>query len=260
MIKYLVVFKLAAQDVLEYKLDFFLSMTKYALMILMMSFVWGAVEKEGNLGIFTQSENVRYFFFAAILYSVSNFHPWYVEEDIKFGFLSKYLVKPISPNLYYIFYELARTCIETIVKFGIFVPLLYILKLQFSTSLTNILLFFLFFPFIFLFSFQALTIVSTLSFWITEAYAIRWGVTIIFRFLAGLLVPMVYFPLFFQKISFWLPFQHLAFTPIQIVQGKVSIQYSLIGLIVLISWTIVISIMKKILWQKGIHEYEGTGI
>lgn len=235
-------------------------MSKYAVMILMMSLVWNAVEREGQLGIFSQAENTRYFFFAAILYSLSNFHPYYVEEDIKLGFLSKYLVKPISPNMYYIFFELARVCMETIIKIFVFVPLLFLLHLQFNISVTNLGLFALYFPFIFLFSFQALTIVSILSFWITEAYAVRWAVTVIFRFLAGLLVPMVYFPETFQKVSFWLPFQHLAFTPIQIIQGKVNSIYAFSGLAILIAWTLVVSAMKTVFWQKGIREYEGTGI
>jgi ABC-2 type transport system permease protein len=40
--------------------------------------------------------------------------------------------------------------------------------------------------------------------------------------LSGLLIPMSLFPSSIQKIAAWLPFQHIAFTPLQIYLGKLS--------------------------------------
>jgi len=40
--------------------------------------------------------------------------------------------------------------------------------------------------------------------------------------LSGLLVPMTYFPRPLQKIAAWLPFEHIASTPLQIYLGKLS--------------------------------------
>jgi len=40
--------------------------------------------------------------------------------------------------------------------------------------------------------------------------------------LSGLLIPMTYFPETVQKIAAWLPFEHIAFTPLQIYLGKLS--------------------------------------
>jgi ABC-2 type transport system permease protein len=40
--------------------------------------------------------------------------------------------------------------------------------------------------------------------------------------LSGLLIPMTYFPATAQKIAAWLPFEHIAFTPLQIYLGKLS--------------------------------------
>jgi ABC-2 type transport system permease protein len=40
--------------------------------------------------------------------------------------------------------------------------------------------------------------------------------------LSGLLVPMTYFPKTLQKIAAWLPFEHIAYTPLQIYLGKLS--------------------------------------
>ena len=35
-------------------------------------------------------------------------------------------------------------------------------------------------------------------------------------------MPMTYFPVAVQKVAAWLPFQHIAFTPLQIYLGKLS--------------------------------------
>lgn len=40
--------------------------------------------------------------------------------------------------------------------------------------------------------------------------------------LSGLLIPMTYFPVPLQKIAAWLPFEHIAFTPLQIYLGKLN--------------------------------------
>jgi ABC-2 type transport system permease protein len=40
--------------------------------------------------------------------------------------------------------------------------------------------------------------------------------------LSGLLIPMALFPASIQKISAWLPFQHIAYTPLQIYLGKIN--------------------------------------
>jgi len=40
--------------------------------------------------------------------------------------------------------------------------------------------------------------------------------------LSGLLVPLSFFPTTIQRISSWLPFEHIAYTPLQIYLGKLS--------------------------------------
>ncbi|HUK29969.1 MAG TPA: ABC-2 family transporter protein [Candidatus Acidoferrum sp.] len=40
--------------------------------------------------------------------------------------------------------------------------------------------------------------------------------------LSGLLIPMTYFPKVLQKIAAWLPFEHIAYTPLQIYLGKLN--------------------------------------
>jgi ABC-2 type transport system permease protein len=260
MKKYFLVMKLAAQDLFQYKLDFFLSVTKYAISISLLAIVWLNVEKSGQVGAFTPQQTITYFLLSAMLYSLSNFHPYYIEEDIRYGYLSRYLVKPMSVTIYYICFELTRVSIETISKMVVFFSLLFWFHLLPDFSLAHLAIVITYSPFIFLFAFQWLMIVSQLSFWITEAYALRWTVTLLMRLLSGLLIPMIYFPEMVQQIFFYLPFQHLAYTPITFMLGKLTLPMFAKSFLVLLCWTMIVTLLRRWMWYKGVRSYEGTGI
>lgn len=258
--KYFLVLKLAVQDLFTYKFDFFLSMMKYAIMVFLMTIVWLNVEKNGHVGAFNTQETISYFVMSAMLYSLSNFHPWYVEDDIRYGYLSKYLVKPVTPMLYYFFFELAKVGLETISKMIVFLSILFWLKLLPNFSLLNVGILLAYCPFIFIFAFQWLVIISQLSFWMTESYAIRWAVTLFTRLMSGILLPIVYLPEQVQKIFYFLPFEHLAFTPINFMLGKISLSVLGHAFSVLLVWIVIISLFRQWMWRKGLKSYEGTGI
>jgi len=126
--------------------------------------------------------------------------------------------------------------------------------------LNSTILFILFLPIIFFCSFTLFSLISSFSFWFTEVYSIRWSLTVTFRFLSGMMVPIDFFPEFFQKILFYLPFQHLVFTPIRLMQNAISLQKGLESLMILIIWTVFLSVVRSFIWKKGASSYESTGI
>jgi ABC-2 type transport system permease protein len=258
--KYFIVAKLSFEDILEYRFDFFMHVMKYSMMVLMMSLIWIAVLRENNSLTFSIQDTVVYFACAAIVYSLSNFHPYYVEEDIRLGTLSKYLVKPMSPFLYYFFFEATHSFFEVFVRAVVLIPVFWFFGIQLHLTLINLVLFLIFLPVIFFFTFSLLLSISQGAFWIHDIFAVRWTLNIFFRFLSGVLVPIVFFPPQLRQIMFYLPFQHLAFTPIQILQGKLSVNTALQSLAILLAWTVVVAYIRAVIWKKGIHQYEGTGI
>ncbi len=246
------------QDVFEYRVDFAIHVFKYAMMVLMMAIVWLAVQREGR-AVMSEQETVSYFVFAAILYSLSNFHTWYIEDDIRLGTLSKYLLKPISAFRHYFSFESAIAVLETILKFAVMTPIILLFDLAPNIQLTNFLLFCLYLPIIFIFSFTLFNLINYLSFWISESYAIRWALMILFRFLEGLLVPLLFFPAWYQKLSWFLPFQHLAYTPIRLLQGNMSWQQGVWGIGTIIFWLLIINFFRQKVWNLGTKSYEAQG-
>ncbi len=260
MKKYLLVTKISIQDTMQYRFDFVLRTLKYAGMVIIMSLVWIGVQKSGDNQIMTSDQTVRYFFLAAILYSLSNLHTWYIDEDIKLGYLSKFLLKPISPVWHYFSFESGAVILETLFKFLVILPILYLLGYSLNAGLGDFALLLLFMPIIFIFTFSLYSLISGLCFWFNDVFAIRWSLLIIIRFLSGVLVPISFFPQLFQQISFFLPFQHLAYTPIQMMNHELPKTTALMGLGILCGWVVVVTYLRDLLWRAGSKSYESTGI
>lgn len=257
---YTLIAKIAVQDTLEYRVNFLLNTIKYSLMIVFMAFVWLAVEQAQPAGSFSRSETITYFLGAAILYTLSNFHPYEIEVDIKQGGLSRFLVKPMNPHWFYTIKIGAESALATILKVVLYVPLAFAFGSSFQPSLAQFALFCAYLPLIYYVSFLLLSSISVCAFWFTEVFAIRWGLTIIYRFLSGILLPFAYFPAVAQSVLIYTPFPHLAYSPIRLLQGALSIQDGLRGLALLCCWGAVLHLLNQYLWKRGIQEYEGTGI
>lgn len=253
-------FKLSLLDVLEYRTDFVLSTFKYTMMILFMALVWLSVGRQTDNLPMTSAQMISYFFWAAVLYSLSNFHTYYIDDDIRLGYLSRFLLKPISPFWYYFTVECAKSLLGVILRMVAIIPLIWFFGLSLNMNMTQLGILAIYMSVIFTYSFHQFALISGLSFWINESWAIRWALTVVFRFFAGILVPISFFPEWGQRLSFIFPFQHLAYTPIMYVQHQFSLTTALQGLLVLASWLLILILLRTWQWNAGYREYEGTGI
>jgi ABC-2 type transport system permease protein len=69
--------------------------------------------------------------------------------------------------------------------------------------------------------------------------------------LSGLLIPMTYFPVALQKVAAWLPFEHIAFTPLQIYLGKLSGIAAVKALAVQWLWIAILLWLGDLWWRRA---------
>jgi len=69
--------------------------------------------------------------------------------------------------------------------------------------------------------------------------------------LSGLLIPLSFFPRPLQIISSWLPFEHIAATPLQIYLGRLSLAASLRLLALEYFWVIVLLVLGHLWWLRA---------
>ena len=72
--------------------------------------------------------------------------------------------------------------------------------------------------------------------------------------LSGLLIPIAFFPAPLRAISRWLPFEHIAYTPLQIYLGKLSPSESLLGVGVSWVWVVILLWAGHLWWQRALRK------
>jgi ABC-2 type transport system permease protein len=68
--------------------------------------------------------------------------------------------------------------------------------------------------------------------------------------LSGLLIPMAFFPEKLQRVLAWLPFEHIAFTPLQIYLGKLDVPHALHALAIQWCWIGALLILAHVWWSR----------
>lgn len=71
--------------------------------------------------------------------------------------------------------------------------------------------------------------------------------------LSGLLIPMAFFPSKLQKVLRWLPFEHIAYTPLQIYLGKLDTAHAWRALLTQWLWVAVLLVLAHLWWQRSVR-------
>ena len=69
--------------------------------------------------------------------------------------------------------------------------------------------------------------------------------------LSGLLIPLSFLPRPLQAISSWLPFEHIAYTPLQIYLGKLSAREAALHLLIQWVWVALLLWLGHLWWQRA---------
>jgi ABC-2 type transport system permease protein len=258
--KYFIVARLTLSDIFEYRFDNLSRIGRYAFMVSFMLFLWMAIAKETTIAQLNLEELVRYYVAAIIIYGVSNYHLDYLENDIRLGYISKYLLKPVSAFGHYFTHQGTVTVYDVLVKLVAFAPFIIFLYgfeggSLLHTGITVLLLISGFFT-----TFSLYYCFSILAFWFQQVGSLRMTALFLGRYLSGILVPFYLFPDALQRFLWWSPFPHFAFTPIGLVTGRVEPMQALQGLIIMTVWGTLFFLCSKYIWHKATHAYESTGI
>ena len=72
--------------------------------------------------------------------------------------------------------------------------------------------------------------------------------------LSGLLIPISFFPRAFQVVCAWLPFEHIAYTPLQIYLGMLSPHAALLMLARQWLWVIILLWLAQAWWNRAVKK------
>lgn len=266
MKKYLSIFLISFRQDFAYKLSFVMWRFRNVMQILVFFFLWSSVFTTKNTVFFgyTKEKIIAYafllIFIKAVVLSSKSIE---VSSQISNGVISNFLTKPINFFKYWLVRDVSSkilnicfSVVEISVLFLILKPIIFV-----QTNFLYILLFIFSLCVASLIFFCLSMLTNFVSFWIPE---IGWGaqflVVIIFvEFLSGAFFPLDVFPKTIYNILQFTPFPYLIFVPIKTYLGIESIgsllRLNLAGLV----WVVVLMIIMKKVWNKGLKAYEAVG-
>lgn len=262
MRKYWAIFKVSWEKSLEYRADFIGHLGMGLINFLVMYFIWTAIFKDRILfNGYTFSAMMTYILMTRFLhFAMRGNIGRQIGDEIKEGRISSYLIKPINYTGWWFSTFFAERGFEFLVRLTMLILFFFLFpKMVVFQGIDRFLLLlgFIFISLIFNFIFNIL--IACLAFWFTDVRIIRSAIMMIIDFLAGATIPLDVMPGLLRKISNFLPFQFVAYFPIKLYQGALSMNQIVIGVGLLLFWIVILSLIFNYVWLKGVKHYEAVG-
>ncbi|HSV94993.1 MAG TPA: ABC-2 family transporter protein [Spirochaetia bacterium] len=178
-------------------------------------------------------------------------------DDIKAGKISAYLLQPTRTVIFMYFKHLGTRGV-TIVFYLIYIVVGIVLAPP--TSLIACLLFFVVVATGLVICLAQCTMVGCLAFWITDAKATKNVVNHFTRVLSGSLIPLTFFPVAYQVPVMLSPFASYAYLPATLLQAEKVDSFLFLQVGVSICWAIGLLLISRLIWRKGVRQYEAVGL
>lgn len=263
MSKFLGVATQTIKNMIAYKFEVVIWGILNPIVLGVMYFLWRAIYSYSGAIVlrgFTFEALIAYYTLTTILSSVTwTFVDQELSNRITDGLLVLSLIKPINTFIKFLYEKISEL---GFVFFGQILPVIIIgavlLHVHIS-SYFNLLLFIISAILAMLLSFSFAFFVGLSSFWLTKYSGIRMFRMGVQWFLSGSVVPLVFFPDILQKISSFLPFQYIAYSPIQIFLGKLNLIGSLEVIAMQLIWLAILSTLIIFGWRFALKRFSAVG-
>jgi ABC-2 type transport system permease protein len=233
----------------EIIVSFIGSMVSLAVWYFLWSAIFSAYGADTIQG-FTFQTMITYLSVTAVLhfYNRSSVEYW-IESDVRTGFVSMLMTKPFKYPVYYFFKDIGRFAFALIMR-G--VPLMLIAFVVLGIALPSNPLFFLSAALAFVINFLMMFMTGMWAFWSSGSiWGLRFTRSIISDIMSGSIIPIVLFPEWFRQVAYALPFQAIYSTPLLIYIGQTSGFDILVSLLVQLGWIAALGAAAFLIWKKA---------
>ena len=216
--------------------------------------LWFTLGQSGAISIQQSTYLIAYYALVLFLSRItgSDAEEWLI-DDIKDGTISRQIVRPIP----FFLYPFSLDIVWRSTYFFYTFPLLIVL---FILAPSPLLLFIpLLIPFIYLQRLCVSLMVAYSAFWIDQSQALTHLKWMGSSLLGGAMLPLTFYPNWIQTISSYTPFYFWAYFPSQLVLGKLSGTEIVFGLVTGLLWTLLLVLLTKIMWIRGLRQYSSVG-
>lgn len=241
-------------NILAFRLRYFTGIITYTLNVTVYYFIWSAVYHPGqSIAGYNLPQMITYI---SVGWIIRSFYINTIDQEMAYevieGKIAVDLIKPVSIQWMWISRAIGESAFRLVLlTLPTAIVISFAFHLQAPASREDFLLFlaaivgsfFLMSAINFMIGTCAIPLKSILAlirakFWLIEL-------------LSGLLIPMSYFPERARAVLAWLPFEHIAYTPLQIYLGKLDRPHALRALATQWVWVVVLLALADVWWRRA---------
>lgn len=253
--------KFAAKEAIAYRFNFFVDVIFLPFILAVNYYVWKSIYTYSEVDVirgYTLSALIGYYVVEMItsMFTWSNIDEK-LANDIRKGKLTQKLLRPVSVFERQFYASLGGKAVMLAFQA---VPLLIIGLLIFKIKVGLFSLWYI--PVLllaYIINYLITFITGTFAFWLKKANGLLSLRRAIIGFVAGGFIPLAFLPLWFQKLSWFMPFQYTKFIPINVFIGKYDVGTIMLIMAAQLVWILVLYWAYKLLWRAGVNKYSGAG-
>lgn len=266
MRKYIYTLNLGIQETMAYRADFWLGIASAVFPIIIQIFMWQALYKGvGDEQLYgrTYAQMLAYSVAASLLWRfLKTGFEYEINDDIKTGGLSKYVIRPIDYLPYRLSCFLGQKIAVLLSGLALITLALTGVGLYFHSSPVTLNRVFLFLPILLsavVLNFLIFFCVGMWAFWLSEIGFIFEAVRIVIVVLSGGIFPLEIFGDTLCTVLKLLPFNYAVGFPVDVLVGSVSRSAILTGIACQIIWIGLMVLISRLLWNLGKKKYLAAG-
>lgn len=265
MLKYLYGFKLRLLNSVNYRFNTVVDLIFRNISVYITILFWFIVYKNQTnkvINNYSINDIITYFIMSGIFTKfVLGNAGFDVNSYIKEGMLNTILIKPYNYTMVNYFNNLSVGIGKMIPQliFTLIIMLFFSDYMTCNINFTNMIFLIVFLIIASITSYLVWTILGYLAFWIDEACPVMWSFAVLFSFIAGNYIPLDFFPKWLKYTIEFLPFSNWGYIPIKVYLGMYDINKLLTLLLVNFIWVIILIIVERTVWNKGIKRYSSVG-
>ncbi len=245
------------QQFLEYRLNFVWSTAGSIISTLVLYLFWTAILGSNPDRTISGFSLGNYYLLISIIGALTfaNFRP--MADNIWEGDLAIDLLRPYNYILKQFLFELPYKITRLIL--GIILILLVGRFTGFRISISNAILLSISVALAIGVKFYLAFLVAGLAFWFKRVHGFNYLIFNSGALFSGELIPLVFLPPAIETFSLYLPFRYLAYFPVQLALGQLAVRQSILGFGVLILWLVLVIVLNRLIWTKGLSQFEASG-
>lgn len=258
--KWLAIFRLGLAEAVAYRTALFVWILTSCFPLIALA-LWAGMAAESPVGDYTQADFVGYFVAAFLVRQLtSSWVVWDLDRQIRTGDLSTLMLRPVHPLVHHLVANVAALPVRLLLALPLGLVVLFVVGT--GTLDTNPATWAMIVPALiggWLINFTSQVIIGCLAFWVTSASGLYDFWLGFFVVLSGYVVPISLMPAGVVAVVDLLPFHASLGFIVELTLGKLAAGEAWWGLCVQWAWVLLLGLLARLCWQRGLRVYGAVG-